>query len=145
MWGSFVMEHAILLNNTALLSYPIMLSYDTMKESHRQTTSFQTQLPTSEGVMALSFYPWWQGGTVGHPLSCCNCCFCITTCLKTVNYNPSFTVHGFPLRILSFGRRKRQWLQAVSFSRIKITSNFHIGVKLMKKKKTNTTECRSIT
>lgn len=105
------MERVIPLNNVVPLSYPIMFCYGLMKAPHRRTTSLQTWLPTSEGVMVLSFYLWWQGGTVGHPLSCCNCCFCTTTCLKLSTTIPQLQYFPcFPSEIFPFSRRKRQEL-----------------------------------
>lgn len=47
MWD---MEHEMLLNDVALLSHPIMLSYDTMKTPHWQTAKLKSQRPTGEGV-----------------------------------------------------------------------------------------------
>lgn len=142
MWGSVLMECVNLqIQRPAFLSNHVQSWHD---ESVSQANN-KLSNPTihKRGCHGFVFYSWWQGGTVGHPLSCCNCCFHTITCLKSVNCNPSFTACSFPLGILFFFHRQNKERGGeretcvLSFSRIKMPQKW-------KMKETNTTECQSI-
>lgn len=119
--------------------HPAFLSNDAHSRHDESVSQVNNKLsnPTirKRGCHGFAFYSRWQGGAVGHPLSSCSCCFWTIACLKTVNYNPSFTVHGSHggyLFVFSLGQTKEERrVCKVSHCRA-LRSSFHILAKQMK-------------
>lgn len=100
-----------------------------------------SNLTTGElGCHGFLFYSWWQGGTVGHPLSCC---FCSIACLKLSTTIRHLHLHGFPSRSrLFFYSNKERGRRETCFLRIKMHPISTFWQKQMTE--TNVIECRSI-